>query len=187
MEMGQIMVRPMEIKDYYEKHPEQFGQTEAWRLARIRIDKKKFSSPEVALAAAKRTKAKLDDGGDFAKIASAISDDPIFAPNGGLMTRNGLTDLPSRSFPAEEKIAATMKDGEVSDPVDDGEAFVLIRRLGHQEAHTKKFDDVSDRAEALVYNEKFKQKKKEMYARQKRESYIEVLQKDPPDHLLPKK
>lgn len=187
MELGQIIVRPSEVRAYYDKHPEQFGQPEAWRLARIRISKKKFTTPEIALAAAKKVKSRIDDGNDFAELAAAVSDDPIFAKNGGLMTRNGLTDLPSRAFPKEESIAAEMKDNAVSDPIDDGEAYVLLRRLGHQEPHTKKFEEVSDKAEAMVYNEKFKQKKKEMYERQKRESYVEIMQKDPPDHLFPVK
>ena len=187
MEMGQISVRPTEVKEYYEKHPEQFGQPEAWRLARIRIAKAKFSSPEIALAAAKKTKARIDDGADFAEVAAAISDDPIFAKNGGLMTRNGMTDLPSHAFPEEERIAAGMKDGQISDPIEVVDAYVLLRRLGHQEPHTKKFEEVSDKAEALVYNEKFKRKKKEMVEKQKRESYIEVLQEQPPEQLLARK
>ncbi len=185
IEMGQIIVRPSEMEEYYKKHPEQFGQPEAWRLARIRIDKKKFTAPEIALAATNKVKARIDGGDDFAALAAKVSDDVIFAPNGGLMTRNGLTDLPSRAFPKEEEIAKDMKDGELSGPHDMDDAYILLRRLGHQEAHTKKFEEVSDKAEMLVYNEKFKQKKKEMYERQKRESYVEVLQKDPPDHLFP--
>ena len=184
MEMGAITVRPTEVKEYYDKHPEQFGQTEAWRLRRIRIAKDKFTTPEIALQAARLTKDSIEKGKDFAEVAAKISDDPQFAAAGGLITRNGQTDLPSGAFPAEEKIAGGLKDNGISDPIDAGTWYVLLQRLGHQEAHTKSFEDSSDRAERLVYTEKVKQKKKQMHERLKRDSYIEVLQKDPPEHLL---
>jgi parvulin-like peptidyl-prolyl isomerase len=183
---GGLNVRPSEVKEYFEKHPDQFGQAEAWRLRRIRIAKKNFTTPEIALQAAQKTKAAIEGGKDFAEIAAAVSDDAQFASAGGLMTRGGQSDLPSGAFPAEEKIAAKMKDGQLSDPLDGGDWYILIQRVGYQERRTKTFDEVSEKAEAIVYSERLKQKKKEMQERLKRTSYVEVLQKDPPAHLLPK-
>ncbi len=187
MEMGGLMVRPSEIKEYYDKHPDQFGQGEAWRLRRIRIPKTKLATPELSLQATKMVKESIEKGKDFAAIAAAMSDDPTFASGGGLLTRNGQTDLPSGNFPAEERIAAGLKDNAISDPIDAGDCYVLIQRLGHQDAHTKKFEEVSEKAEALVFAEKRKQKKKEFYQKLKRESFVEIMQPDPPEHLLRKK
>src|SRR5579862_146045 len=186
MELGPINVRPHEVKEYYEKHKDEFGQAEAWRLRRIRIAKSRFKEADVALAAAKKTKESIEGGKDFAEAAAAVSDDPMYAKGGGLMTRNGQTDLPSGVFPGDEKIAAGLKDGGVSEPIDAGDWYVLVQRLGHQERREKRFDEVSDRVENMVMQEKIRSKKKEMQEKLKRTSYVEIIQKDPPEHLMAK-
>ena len=185
MELGGVTVKPSEVKAYYENHPDQFGQNEAWRLRRIRIAKDKFTTPEVALNAARMVKESVEKGGkEFEQVAAKFSDDPEYAEHGGLMLRNNHTDLPPGNFPAEERIAEKLKDGEISDPADSGNWYVLVQRLGHQNARVLKFEEASEKAEGLLYSEKLKQKKKEMYDRLKRDSYVEIIQKDPPEHLL---
>lgn len=185
MELGGVTVKPSEVKAYYENHADQFGRNEAWRLRRIRIAKDKFTTPEVALNAAKMVKDSVEKGGkEFEQVAAKFSDDPEYAERGGLMTRNNHTDLPPGNFPAEERIAEKLKDGDISDPVDNGNWYELVQRLGHQDARVLKFEEASEKAEGLLYAEKLKQKKKEMYDRLKRDSYVEIIQKDPPEHLL---
>jgi parvulin-like peptidyl-prolyl isomerase len=184
LEVGATSRSAAAARSYYEKHPEMFKQEEAWRLRRIRVAKAKFSSAAVALDAAKMVHDKIVAGGDFAEVAARITEDPEFAAQGGLMTRDGKTDLPTGNFPIEEKIAEMLKDGGISDPIDAGDWYVLIQRVAYRPMKMQTFEDAAERAEALAYAEALKQRKKELFERLKGESYIEVIQKDPPAHLL---
>ena len=184
LEMGPISRSPAATRTFFEKHPELFKQDDAWRLRRIRIAKKNFSKPETAAEAAKLVREKVIAGSDFAELAAKVSEDPEYASQGGMLTRNGKPDLPSGNFPAEERIADALKDGELSEVIDAGDWFVIIQRLGYRPRKVQSFEDASERAEALSYAEKLKQRKKDLFEKLKDESYIEVLQQEPPAHLL---
>ncbi len=184
MELGPIGRSAAAAKAFYEKHPEMFKQEEAWRIRRIRVAKSKFTSADVALQAAKLLCERIKAGGDFAELAAKVSEDPEFAEKGGLLMRDGKSDLPSGNFPAEEKIAETLKDGGISEPIDAGDWYVIVQRAGYRALKIQPFGEAEERAEALAYNEKLKQKKRELFEKLKDESYIEVLQKDPPANLL---
>jgi len=182
--LGAVVASPAATKAYFEKHPEQFRESEAWRLKRIRIAKSKFSSPENAVAAATYTRDKIGGGADFDEIAAKISDDAAYAKEGGLLTRSGKTDLPTGNFPFEEQIAKDLKDGEMSLPIDAGDWFVIIKRVSYRPPSVQTFDKAIDKAEALAISEKLKAKKKELFEKLKNDTYIQVLQKDPPEQLM---
>jgi len=184
VELGPIPRSPAAARQFYEKHPELFKQDEAWRLRRIRIAKSKFTSPDVARQAAKMLREKLSGGGDFAELAARVSEDPEFAAQGGLLSRDGKPDLPSGFFPVEEKIAERLKDGEVSEPMETDDYILIVQRGGFRPVKIQIFEEAAERAEALAYSERLKGRKKELFEKLKDESYIEVLQKEPPPHLL---
>jgi hypothetical protein len=184
MDLGPVNVSPSNVKAYYEKHPELFRQEDAWRLRRIRIPKSKFSSADVAKQAADVVKKKATDGIDFADMAAKVSDDPEFAKQGGMLTKEGKADMPSGTFPEEEKIAAALKDGDVSDATDKGDYFLLVQRVGYRAAIVQTFEQASQRAEALAFNEKLRARKRELFEKLKGASLVEVLQKDPPARIM---
>lgn len=184
LELGPTARSPAATRAFYEEHAELFKQPAAWRLRRIRIAKDRFKSPEVALEAAKMVRAKIAGGADFAELAAKVSDDPEFAREGGLLAREGKTDLPPGNFPAEEQVAAELADGGVSEPVDGGAWYLIVQRAGYRPMTVQSFEEAGERAAALAYAEKLKQKKRELFEKLKDESYIEVLQKDPPPQLL---
>jgi parvulin-like peptidyl-prolyl isomerase len=186
--LGVMIASPAATKAYFDKHPEQFRESESWRLKRIRISKAgmgevKFTSPENAAAAAKFTYDKITKD-NFDEIAAKISDDPAYAKEGGLLTRTGKTDLPTGNFPFEEKVARELKDGEWSKPVDAGDWFIIVKREAYRPPSVQTFEKALDKAEALAFGEKLKQKKKELFDKLKSDAYIQVLQKDPPAHLM---
>ncbi|HYF51313.1 MAG TPA: peptidylprolyl isomerase [Planctomycetota bacterium] len=184
MELGPVHVSPSYVKNYFEKHPEFFRSAEAWRLRRIRIAKGKFSSPKVALEAAQLVTQKAREGTEFADLAAKVSEDGEFAKLGGLLMRDGKTDLPGGNFPEEETIAEKLKDGEVSDPVDAGDYYLIVQRVGYRAAEIQTFEKASERAEALAYAEKLRSKKRELFEKLKNETLVEVLQKTPPPELM---
>jgi parvulin-like peptidyl-prolyl isomerase len=184
LELGPLARSPAAARAYYDAHPEAFKQPDAWRLRRIRVAKDKFTNAEVALQAAKMVREKIIAGGDASAIAAKVSDDPVFAPQGGLLTREDKPDQPSGSFPIEEKIAADLADGAISEPADCGAWFVIVQRVGYRPMKVQTYEEAIERAEALAYAEKLKQRKRELFEKLKHESYVEVLHKDPPAHLL---
>ena len=186
MRLGPILRSPAAAKAYYEKHPDDFKQPDAWQLRRIRIAKSDSSTIDIALEKARmvRDKINANAGANFPDIAAKISDDPQYAKGGGLLTRGGKTELPSGNFLAEEKIAATLKDGELSQPIDAGDWFVIVQRAGYRPASTQTLEQAFERAEGLAFQERLKEKKKELFDKLKRDTYIEVLQKDPPDRIM---
>ncbi len=184
LELGSVARSPAAARAFFEKHPELFRQEETWRLRRIRIAKAKFTSPQVALEAARLARERIVNGADFAEVAARITDDPEFAAQGGLLTREGKTDLPPGFFPVEEQIAEKLKDGEISAPIDAGNWYVIVQRVAYRAAKMPSFAESEERAEALAYSELLKQKKRELFEKLKHESYVEIIQKDPPAHLL---
>ena len=184
MRLGPIISSPAAAKAYFEKHPEQFHLDDAWQLRRIRIPKAESSTAEIALEKAKLVREKISSGANFPDIAAKVSDDPQFAKQGGLLTRGGKSELPSGNFPGEEKIAQGLKDGELSQPIDVGDWYVIVQRVGYRAATTQTFEQAAEKAEGLSMQEKLKEKKKELFEKLKRDAYIEVLQKEPPASVL---
>jgi len=186
MELGRVVVRPTEIREFYDKHPDVFQQRDAWRLRRIRIAKAQFTSAENALRAANLLTKDITHPGDFEKHARnvKINDDPEFAEQGGLLTKDGKSDLPTGAFPFEEQIAEHLKNGEVSDPADSADWYVLVQRVSYKPAAMQPYEQASERAEAMAFSEKLKKKRHEMYDKLKDQSFIEILAKEPPKHIF---
>jgi parvulin-like peptidyl-prolyl isomerase len=98
--------------------------------------------------------------------------------------RDGKPDQPTGTFPAEEKIAAQLKDGEISTPVDVGDAFLIVRRDGYRKELNPTFEEAAEKAAALAYSARVKEKKEEFFAKQKDDAFIEILIKEPPERYL---
>ena len=62
--------------------------------------------------------------------------------------------------------------------------YQRLFKVLHTPASVQSFEKAGERAEALAFAEILKQKKRELFEKLKRESYVEVLQKDPPASLL---
>ena len=182
--LGPIPNSPAAARAYFEAHPEEFCRPEAWRLRRIRVPKAKFSTPEAAAQAAAAVKKKLDEGQDFAQLAAALQYDPAHDARGGLLTLNGKTALPAGSFPLEERIAAGLKDRACSEPVDAGDAFLIVLREGFRPGLSPTYEESAERAAALAFEERVARTKQEFFESKKKESYIEIIKKEPPAELF---
>lgn len=182
--VGPVSDSPAAARAYYDAHPEDFSRPAAWRLRRIKIPKDRFTSAEEATKTTELIHAKLVEGVDFAKVASALKYDPGVDEKGGLLTVNGKTDLPGGHFPVEEKIASELKDGAVSRPIDTGDAYLIVKRDGHRPAETMSWEDAAGRASALSMTERIKKKKEQFYNKQKNEAFVEILVSEPPARWL---
>jgi parvulin-like peptidyl-prolyl isomerase len=179
MNLGYIPDSPAAAKAYFDAHPDKFVRPDAWRMRRIRIPKAKFTTPEAAAEAAKLIRAKVTEDRSFAVVARELGYDPPYDARGGLLTVGGQPDQPSGNFPAEERVAAALKDGEISQPVDTGEAFLIVLREGFRPGTKPTFEESAEQAAALAYTDRLKKKKEEFFEKQKKDAFIEILQKEP--------
>ena len=182
--LGFVIVSPAAARAWYDAHPEQFRQPDAWRLRRIRVPKAKFASPEAAAEAARMIRAKLAEGADFGALAERLQYDPESDARGGVLVVEGKTGLPSGNFPAEELIARGLKDGETSAPVDAGDALLLVRREEYRPGAALAFEDAVERATALALADTLTRKKAQFFEKQKREAFVEILVAEPPARWL---
>ncbi|MDO5037238.1 MAG: peptidylprolyl isomerase [Tissierellia bacterium] len=100
-----------EIKAYYEKNKETFKQATA---SHILVEDEKT---------AKEIKKLLDDGGDFATLAAEHSKDESNKDDGGSLG----TFSPGDMVPAFDEAVFSMKEGEISDPIQTEFGYHLIK------------------------------------------------------------
>lgn len=101
-----------EIKDYYDKHPDEFG--EQIRASHILVDDEKQAKDLVA---------QLRAGADFAQLAKQYSKDTGSAANGGDLDYFGK----GKMLPEFEQAAFALKVGEISDPVKTTYGYHIIK------------------------------------------------------------
>ena len=182
--LAPIAVSPAAARDYFELHPAKFNAPDAWRLRRIRVPKDKFQSPEAAEQAANMIYKKLSEGADFAELAAALKYDPGFDEKGGLLQVDGKTDLPSGNFPAEERIARDLKDGQFSKPAALPEGWLIVKREGYRPGVKQTWEQAAENAAALAFNERLAAKKAEFFDRLKKKALIEVVHPELPAKWL---
>ncbi|MEN1970269.1 peptidylprolyl isomerase [Lentibacillus sp. N15] len=126
-----------EIKQHYERMKEQI------KASHILVDDEKT---------AKEVKKKLDDGGDFAKLAKKYSTDQASAENGGDL---GYFSA-GKMDPAFEDAAYSMKKGEVSDPVKSQHGYHIIKVIDKKKSDEDvgKYKDVKSDIKRDLLNEK---------------------------------
>ena len=127
---------------YYDEHKSEYMQVKARHIlirgkgsaVPLKKDAKELTDEE-ALAKAKEVRKKIVDGGDFAAIAKAESDDAGSGANGGDLGTFGH----GRMVPAFEQTAFTIPVGEISEPVKSQFGYHIIKVESRQE---KTFQEV---------------------------------------------
>ncbi|MCK6474908.1 MAG: peptidyl-prolyl cis-trans isomerase [Planctomycetes bacterium] len=182
--VGPIVFSPEKVKGYYDAHPDQFSTPDAWRLRRIRLPKKRFKTPEDAMAAAVVIHKRIADGLAFEKVAKTLDHDPPYNADGGQLSVDGKVDLPSGNFPAEERIAKDLEDGAVSKPVDAGEAVLIVKREAYRPEKKLAFEESANRAWYLMLATEVKARKEAFFNKEMKDAFVETVQKTPPEKYL---
>jgi parvulin-like peptidyl-prolyl isomerase len=127
---------------------------------------------------------RLSEGADFAGLAADLKYDPGYDEKGGLLHVDGKTDLPSGNFPAEERIARELKDGQSSKPIELPEAWLLVKREGYRPGVKQTWEQAAEKAAALAFEERLAAKKAEFFEKLKKQALIEIVQPELPAKWL---
>ncbi|MBV9669710.1 MAG: peptidyl-prolyl cis-trans isomerase, partial [Acidobacteriales bacterium] len=151
---GDTTVTPQDVQSYYNSHIQQFQVPERVKAAHILITPKpgKDGKPDDAAA-----KAKAEDllkqakgGADFAKLASANSDDPGSKDKGGELGFFGKGQM----VPEFEKAAFSLSPGQVSDLVHTPYGYHIIKLEQKEAAHPQSLDEVKGQIEGTLQAQK---------------------------------
>lgn len=142
--IGKMEVSENDMQLYYKAHKEEFMTPEMVRARHILIKVDKSASEE----AKKKAKEKAEEvlkrikaGEDFAKLASEFSDDRGSKEKGG-----DLGFFPKGRMTSDfEKVAFSLKPGEVSDVVDTPYGFHIIKVEEKKEAAIESYDKVKNK------------------------------------------
>jgi peptidyl-prolyl cis-trans isomerase D len=150
---AQVTPTDGEVAEYYELHKdERFTEPEEVRARHILVKVAPDATAEAREAARKKAAdllARVKSGEDFAALASAHSDDPGSAANGG-----DLGFFPhGRMTPAFENAAFELQPGAVSDLVETPFGFHIIKVEERREATTKPLTAVRDEIVTTLKNE----------------------------------
>ncbi|GKU84685.1 peptidylprolyl isomerase [Niallia sp. NCCP-28] len=123
-----IKITDDEIQAYFKENKANYDQAEQVEASHILVEDEKT---------AKEVKKKLDEGGDFAKLAKEYSTDTATKENGGELGYFASGQM-AEEF---EKAAFSMKADEISDPVKTDYGYHIIKVTGHKDAKAAKLED----------------------------------------------
>lgn len=143
----QVKPTETELKAFYADNKDLFTVPEQRHARHILILAKQGDAASEAAAKKKiaEIQAKLKAGEPFEKLAKAYSEDPGSAAVGGDL---GWFEQ-GTMVPAFDKRVFSMKEGEISEPVQTRFGFHIIQLLGIKPKHVQPFDEVKERVEQL--------------------------------------
>jgi parvulin-like peptidyl-prolyl isomerase len=168
-------VTTAQAKTYYEKNLSQYEHGEAVHIQSISIlppngsaaiQKEARQHAEDAAKQAKQTKTFRE----FGLLAEKLSDDDYRVNLGDRKTQN-LSSFP----PQLQKVLATMKPGDVSDVIQLGDAYTVIRLEARTPAGTTPFAEVKVQLQSDMQKEKTEQLRSALGQKLRKSATVETL------------
>jgi parvulin-like peptidyl-prolyl isomerase len=159
--MSKAKVSDQEVKEYYEKHKQDFAPTTQIRASHILVK----TEDE-----AKKVLERLKKGEKFADIAKAVSIDSGSAKNGGDL---GFFSK-GQMVPEFEKAAASLNVGEISVPVKTQFGYHIIKVTDKKKGAVIEFDKIKDMISQRLSGEKQKEAFDQYLAELKKTYKVEI-------------
>jgi peptidyl-prolyl cis-trans isomerase SurA len=170
---GRLRVTEEDVRTAYQKlvldERRQLGFTVAW----IRISAPKSLEPaalRVRRAEADRIVDEARHGIDFAHLAEKYSEDGATRAAGGLVGRMKPGQLPK----ALDAVALTLEAGEISEPVRQGDDFVILKLVSRDESQLPTFEDARDELNQRVYMDKMGKARRHWLEGLRRQTHVEI-------------
>src|SRR5215211_6582327 len=161
-----------EIQNYYEKNKEaQFTTPEQRCVRHILFNKDQKEKAE-------DVKQKLENGGDFAKLAKEYSQDPGSAENGGDLGCLGKGE----TVPEFEQAAFGAKQGEIVGPVKTEFGYHILKVTDVKTEQARSLQEVESQIRSQLATEKQSEAFNKWIEKQKKERDVKYLKGyEPPD------
>ena len=164
-----VMVTEPEIRRYYESHQDRFLMPDEYRISQILVLRKASNPDESTRRRAADVSGALKAGGNFTDLALKHSDGPESTRGGNLgYVRQG------ELLPQIERALASLKPGEVSDPVETAEGWHIIRLDEKRPPQYRPYAEVKNEIQTLVYQQKSEDVYQTWMADLKNKAFIEV-------------
>ncbi|MFO1257448.1 MAG: SurA N-terminal domain-containing protein [Gammaproteobacteria bacterium] len=149
--LDKIEVSSSDLSEYYEEHKNVFETPEKVKVSHILISSQEKGSLEKAKAEIETIQNRLKQGESFEALAREFSDDPVSAKDGGVLDWVTKGEV----VPQFEEAAFNLnKPGEISDIIQTGFGYHLIKLIAHQDTQLKPFDVVKDEIAAEIRRQK---------------------------------
>ena len=164
---SKITITPVEISEYYNKHMDEYAQSEEAKVRNILIRPKADAAAGEALDLAKEILRRLEEGGDFALLAKEYSEGP-YAAEGGLMGYVKRGDL----LPELEAVVFDMKEGEISGIVQTSLGYHILKLEERRAERPRDLSEMRHEVEEAIFRDKVKDKIKEWVQGLRKNAYI---------------
>lgn len=166
---SQIVVLPTEVQEYYKAHVKEFEEPETVVLRVITLKVSQTDERQRVFEKAEDIKKSIDEGKSFDEMAQKFSED-AYAIEGGLM---GYVKKGQLMQTIDEKIFA-LEAGEISGVIENDLSFRIFKVDEKIAAHTSSIEQVREKIQNTIYQEKVKQKFEEWLDKLKKDAYISI-------------
>jgi peptidyl-prolyl cis-trans isomerase SurA len=163
---SRIQLSPDDARKFYEAHKKEFESPGMVHLAQILISNEKHK-PEEAEKRANDALAELKAGQRFAEVAKKYSDGPAAEQGGdvGYMKEGTLA-------PEISAVVAKLDLNEFSNPIQTKYGYIILKVLERFSPGIPKYEEVEQRVNEMLYNQKMQPNLREFLLRLRKESYI---------------
>ena len=167
-----ISVSEAEIKEYYDAHQKEWETAPTVSFNEIALFYEDVNRPEALSRAQGVVREARAGGTDFGELVQKYSEAPS-KESGGFLGPLGVGDL----HPAIAETAFRLQAGDVSDPIDTGRSYHIIRLVAKTDRVVKTQDEVRETIVKAVRDAKFRPRYDRYIKKLWRENQIEVLPK----------
>ena len=180
-------VTDADAKKFYDQNPSLFQEPEVVRASHILISTRdsatgKELTPEAKLEKrrlASKVLARAKAGEDFSKLVKEFSNDSASKDRGGEYTFARAKDDPRRAMAPEFEAAAfSMRPNQISDLVETGYGFHVIKTLEKTPVKKIDFAKVADRIKDTLLREEVEKALPEYVEKLKKEAGVDILVSD---------
>jgi peptidyl-prolyl cis-trans isomerase SurA len=168
---SRITLLTPEIEKYYKDHAADFTTPEEVTLSEIVVNIE--GSNKEAESRANDLYARLQKGESFAALASQYSKGPTANKGGGIGTY-----LVSKLNPDTVKAIAGLKDGDISKPHLENNAYVIYHIDSRKLSALQPLDEVKDKIRSRLYDQKFNPEYERFITQLKEDAYIQIYSEE---------
>ena len=164
-------VAPEEIREYYNKHPEQFQAIERISFMRIGLQYTNAADEKLKLQLAESVLRKLDEGAEFAMLAFFYSDirrAKDFRDMG--VSRKDCTEFYSPE--TIKYLFDVMKEGELSPILRDGRSFNIFRMEQKINQKAETFEEAQGKIRSMKENQYREENRKKLRDHLRKDAYL---------------